>query len=142
MLFLIKPDQFPITTPRCRTWSPGAYPSPFSLSPIVISSSGSSCLSAGSSNLRLFGSTPGIQSVIGIRSGYFPVIILALAELQTGQAAYALLKRSPSRKTMINHSIEGMFAVRQGEWKFIDGRGPGGWSYKEKIPIRQDNCIT
>lgn len=38
----------------------------------------------------------------------------------------------PARKTMINHSIDGMFALRNGEWKFIDGRGSGGWSYKGK----------
>ncbi len=34
----------------------------------------------------------------------------------------------PLRKDLINHSSNGMFAIRQGEWKFIDGRGSGGWS--------------
>ncbi len=35
----------------------------------------------------------------------------------------------PIREGTIHHSISGMFALRQGKWKFIDGRGSGGWSY-------------
>jgi len=33
------------------------------------------------------------------------------------------------REGTIHHSISGMFALRVGEWKFIDGRGSGGWTY-------------
>jgi arylsulfatase A len=29
---------------------------------------------------------------------------------------------------IILHSINGMFAIREGQWKFIDGKGSGGWS--------------
>jgi len=32
------------------------------------------------------------------------------------------------RTDMIHHSINGMFAIRKGRWKFIDGKGSGGWS--------------
>ena len=32
------------------------------------------------------------------------------------------------RKWVIHHSSEGMFSLRDGEWKFIDGRGSGGFS--------------
>jgi arylsulfatase A-like enzyme len=32
------------------------------------------------------------------------------------------------RPGIIHHSINGMFAIRQGKWKFIDGKGSGGWS--------------
>lgn len=35
---------------------------------------------------------------------------------------------APTRESIIHHSIEGMFAIRKGKWKFIDGRGSGGWS--------------
>ncbi len=28
----------------------------------------------------------------------------------------------------VHHSIEGMFAIRQGRWKMIEGRGSGGWT--------------
>jgi arylsulfatase A len=48
---------------------------------------------------------------------------------------YALKNTEPTwpvRHTMINHSIDGMFALRKDEWKFIDGRGSGGWSYEGK----------
>ena len=34
----------------------------------------------------------------------------------------------PLREATVHHSIEGMFAVRQGRWKLIEGRGSGGWT--------------
>lgn len=37
-------------------------------------------------------------------------------------------KRNVKRPDIIHHSNEGMFAIRQGKWKFIDGNGSGGWS--------------
>ena len=36
-----------------------------------------------------------------------------------------------SRKSTIHHSIQGMFAIRSGNWKFVDGQGSGGWSKDE-----------
>ncbi|MCF6283800.1 MAG: arylsulfatase [Candidatus Hydrogenedentes bacterium] len=36
----------------------------------------------------------------------------------------------PLREATVHHSINGMFAIRQGDWKFIDGKGSGGWSGK------------
>jgi arylsulfatase A-like enzyme len=38
-----------------------------------------------------------------------------------------------SRTEMIHHSINGMFALRSGKWKFVDGNGSGGWT-KEANP--------
>lgn len=35
------------------------------------------------------------------------------------------------RPSIIHHSNEGMFAIRKGKWKFIDGNGSGGWSPKD-----------
>ena len=35
---------------------------------------------------------------------------------------------SPIREATVHHSISGMFAIRQGRWKLILGRGSGGWS--------------
>jgi arylsulfatase A-like enzyme len=43
----------------------------------------------------------------------------------------ALLGRKltePIREATVHHSISGMFAIRQGRWKLILGRGSGGWS--------------
>ncbi|SEJ62071.1 Arylsulfatase A [Dyadobacter sp. SG02] len=37
---------------------------------------------------------------------------------------------APVRSSIIHHSIDGMFAIRRGKWKFIDGKGSGGWSSK------------
>jgi len=36
----------------------------------------------------------------------------------------------PMRQTVVHHSISGVFAIRRGKWKFIDGVGSGGWSGK------------
>lgn len=35
------------------------------------------------------------------------------------------------RESTIHHSINGMFAIRKGKWKYIDGQGSGGWSKDE-----------
>lgn len=35
---------------------------------------------------------------------------------------------NPIREATVHHSISGMFAIRQGRWKLILGRGSGGWS--------------
>ncbi len=34
----------------------------------------------------------------------------------------------PIREATVHHSIEGMFAIRAGQWKLIEGRGSGGWT--------------
>jgi arylsulfatase A-like enzyme len=39
---------------------------------------------------------------------------------------------SPLRTSIIHHSVNGMFAITSGDWKFIDGKGSGGWSGKGK----------
>ena len=31
----------------------------------------------------------------------------------------------PIREATVHHSVDGTFAIRQGDWKFIDGQGPG-----------------
>ncbi|MCP1381138.1 sulfatase family protein [Runella salmonicolor] len=36
--------------------------------------------------------------------------------------------KKPVRPSIIHHSIDGMFAIRSGKWKYIDGAGSGGWS--------------
>ncbi|MDP4292071.1 MAG: arylsulfatase, partial [Bacteroidota bacterium] len=35
---------------------------------------------------------------------------------------------STSRTELVHHSIDGMFALRSKQWKFVDGKGSGGWS--------------
>jgi arylsulfatase A len=60
-----------------------------------------------------------------------------------GQDSYNILpallaqeRAEPIREAVVHHSLSGMFAVRQGEWKLILGRGSGGFSsprsYKPK----------
>ena len=37
---------------------------------------------------------------------------------------------APAREAVVHHSGNGVFAIRKGKWKFIDGVGSGGWSGK------------
>jgi arylsulfatase A-like enzyme len=38
--------------------------------------------------------------------------------------------KEPIRDSTVHHSIDGMFAIRQGSWKLVLGRGSGGWDGK------------
>ncbi len=40
---------------------------------------------------------------------------------------------TPVRKDLVHQSSNGILALRMGPWKFIDGRGSGGWT-KVKVP--------
>ncbi len=40
--------------------------------------------------------------------------------------------KKPIRQATVHHSGNGMFAIRQGKWKLILGRGSGGWSGRGK----------
>lgn len=37
------------------------------------------------------------------------------------------------REAIIHHSVDGMFAIRQGDWKLILGRGSGGFSAPRRV---------
>lgn len=59
---------------------------------------------------------------------------IAGIELQAGSAedSYSILPvllgkelAGPLREATVHHSADGMFCLRQGEWKLIDGQGPG-----------------
>ena len=39
----------------------------------------------------------------------------------------------PVRTSLINHSADGMFAIRTKEWKLIEGRGSGGFTQPKRI---------
>jgi arylsulfatase A-like enzyme len=39
--------------------------------------------------------------------------------------------KSPVREATVHHSIDGSFAIRQGDWKLVLARGSGGWSQPE-----------
>lgn len=42
----------------------------------------------------------------------------------------------PIREAVVHHSLQGMFAIRQGPWKLIQGRGSGGFTAPRKIEPR------
>ncbi len=59
-----------------------------------------------------------------------------------GEDSYSLLpaltaktgnKGKPIREAIVHHSNDGMFAIRQGEWKLILGLGSGGFSDPRKL---------
>jgi arylsulfatase A-like enzyme len=41
--------------------------------------------------------------------------------------------RGPLREAVVHHSINGSFAVRQGDWKLIFCAGSGGWSWPRPV---------
>ena len=44
----------------------------------------------------------------------------------------------PLREATVLHSADGMFVIRQGPWKFIDGQGPGSANYGAWKPAPDD----
>jgi arylsulfatase A len=42
-------------------------------------------------------------------------------------------QRGPLREAVVHHSANGMFSIRQGDWKLILGRGSGGFTAPVKI---------
>ncbi|MCC7377271.1 MAG: arylsulfatase [Verrucomicrobiales bacterium] len=50
------------------------------------------------------------------------------AEDSISFARVLLGRRAAPRPPLVVHSINGIFAVRQGPWKLIDGPGGGGWT--------------
>lgn len=39
----------------------------------------------------------------------------------------------PVRDHLVHHSVDGMFAIRQGPWKLIEGRGSGGFTAPRRV---------
>ncbi|MFN4258086.1 MAG: sulfatase family protein [Gemmataceae bacterium] len=37
-------------------------------------------------------------------------------------------RNRPTHDAIVHHSVQGMFAIRKGPWKLIEGRGSGGWT--------------
>ena len=37
------------------------------------------------------------------------------------------------RKSLVHHSLDGMFAIRKGDWKLILGLGSGGFSQPARV---------
>jgi arylsulfatase A-like enzyme len=49
-------------------------------------------------------------------------------------SVFAGTARKPVRDAVVHHSTDGMFAIRHGKWKLIQGRGSGGYSQ----PVREE----
>ncbi len=69
-----------------------------------------------------------VADIVGapLPDGAGPDSVSMLSALEGKAGADAL------RDYTIHHSIDGVFAVRQGPWKFIDSAGSGGWSSNGK----------
>ncbi len=46
--------------------------------------------------------------------------------------AYTGSNETPIREATVHHSVSGIFAIRQGDWKLIHCKGSGGWSLNEE----------
>ncbi|UCD76023.1 MAG: arylsulfatase [Phycisphaerales bacterium] len=65
-----------------------------------------------------------------------------------GGDSYSILPRllgdespEPIREATVHHSISGVFAIRQGPWKLILGRGSGGFTQPKKIDPKEGEPI-
>ncbi|MCF6311431.1 MAG: sulfatase-like hydrolase/transferase [Verrucomicrobiales bacterium] len=45
---------------------------------------------------------------------------------------------APLRDYAVHHSLWGMFAIRKGDWKLVEGRGSGGLTHKREIDPEKD----
>ena len=45
----------------------------------------------------------------------------------------------PIREAVVHHSVDGMFSIRQGEWKLIQGLGSGGFTKPRRIEPGPDD---
>ncbi len=67
-------------------------------------------------------------------------IVNAELPMDAGEDSYSLLRillgrsiQSPLREATVLHSMTGVFAIRQGPWKLILGRGSGGFSEPQTL---------
>ena len=70
----------------------------------------------------------------------FAAVVGAELPGDAGEDSYNLLPvllgqspEAPLREAVIHHSSDGMFAIRQGSWKLIEGRGSGGFTAPRRI---------
>ena len=61
-----------------------------------------------------------------------------------GEDSYSILPAllnqpldAPIREATVHHSLDGMFALRKGDWKFIEGRGSGGFTQPRRIEPKE-----
>lgn len=45
---------------------------------------------------------------------------------------------TPIREATVHHALDGMFAIRQGPWKLIEGRGSGGFTAPQRREVEPD----
>jgi arylsulfatase A len=46
------------------------------------------------------------------------------------------------RTTLVHHSLQGVFAVREGDWKYVESRGSGGFSTPKTVTPRPGEATT
>jgi arylsulfatase A-like enzyme len=46
-------------------------------------------------------------------------------------------EREATRSFSVHHSLSGMFALRRGDWKLIDGRGSGGFTRPNRLRVTE-----
>ena len=59
---------------------------------------------------------------------------------EAGEDSYNILPallgetgEAPIREATVHHALDGMFAIRKGDWKLIEGRGSGGFTQPRRI---------
>ncbi|MBN2307482.1 MAG: arylsulfatase [Candidatus Hydrogenedentes bacterium] len=47
----------------------------------------------------------------------------------------------PIREAVVHHSFDGMFSIRQGRWKLVQGRGSGGFSKPRRVEPKAGEAL-
>ena len=48
-------------------------------------------------------------------------------------------RSTPIRQDIITHSLDGMYSIREGDWKLIEGRGSGGFTVPQRVDPGPDD---
>ena len=61
---------------------------------------------------------------------------------ESGMDSFSLLsvltgEKNSARTFSVHHSLAGVFALRQGNWKMIEGRGSGGFTNPKRLPMKE-----
>jgi arylsulfatase A len=78
------------------------------------------------------------DDLIGLQDFYAGLTGLVSASAGGGEDSHdalAVLRGAlPARDELVHHSVDGMFALRSGRWKWIEGRGSGGFTAPRREP--------
>ena len=93
----------------------------------------------------IFACQPQTEATEADGSSGYPNIVYILADdlgwgdisVQNPESKIQTKQPESPREVVVHHSLDGMFSVRQGDWKLIIGRGSGGFTQPRRVDIAE-----